>query len=349
MDTSFKHYVINEISKLPFYKVSSNGISHTIKCPYCNDDSPSHGHFCLKIDVDSDEPILYNCLKCPAGGVLTTDVLNQLGILVDSSMSANINKANRRYAKKNKLTDMTIEDFVIPPVIDDIDTVAKLNYINSRLGTKLDESSLVKYRIVTKLSEFLTFNKIDFDSVNGLNPNRLKFIDNNYVGFLSMNRNHIIFRKITDNPYGRRYDKVVINSRNIDPNSFYSIPSGFDIMYTGPMDIHIAEGPFDILSIYENLHNGASKQNELFYSVCGFGYSGVIKNLIRIGINTELNLHIYADNDKTDREILGMIKKNRSIVPSIKSICIHRNKSMNQKDYGVSKDFITDNSKKYQL
>lgn len=347
MDSSFKRYVIAELSKMPFYQASSNGIGHTIKCPYCNDDSPSHGHFCLKIDVDNDdEPILYNCLKCPAGGVLTTDVLNDLGISVNGSIASSIAKLNRRYAKKNKLTDTMMETYTIAPVLDTNLAYEKLDYVNTRLGTSIDIQDLSKYKLVTSLSEFLTYNEIDYASTN-ISPNKIRNIDANYVGFLSLNRNHIIFRKIHDNAYGHRYEKVVLRPSNIDPNSYYMIPGGFDILYNTDMHLHIAEGTFDILSIYTNLYNSNPEPNNLFYSVCGYGYSGVIKNLIRLGINTDLMLEIYADNDKADNEILRMIKSNPTIRPWIKGITIHRNAYPDMKDFGVPLSNIKESKKKY--
>lgn len=345
MNIDFKQYVISELEKMPFYSCSTNGLQHTIKCPYCNDDSPSHGHFSIKIDIDnSDEPMLYNCLKCPASGIVTKQTLDDLGIFVDSSMLHNISKVNKRYAKKNKLIDMMIEDFNIPPVLNKQLTDTKLDYINNRLGTELSYNDLEKFRIVSQLSEFMTFNEIE--SIKGLSPTLIRFIDYNYVGFLSLNRNNIVFRKINDNIDGKRYIKVKIHDKNLDPNSYYTISSSFDIMYTSDINIHIAEGTFDILSIYQNVLGGNPGPNNLFYAVCGFSYSTVIKNIIRMGINTDIILHIYADNDKKDYEVMKSIQKNQSIMPYIKSIYFHRNSYPGKKDFGVSPDCIKETKKK---
>lgn len=345
MEASFKQYVISELEKMPYYSVSVNGLQHTIKCPYCNDDSPDHGHFSIKIDVDNDdEPMLYNCLKCPANGMVTKQTLNDIGIYIDPSMSNQMTKINRRYAKKNKLVDMMIEDFNISPVIDKRLTDIKLDYINNRLGTELTYNDLDKFRIVSQLSEFMVFNEIE--SIKGLSPALIRFIDYNYVGFLSLNRNNLVFRKIHDNVNGHRYIKVKIHDRNLDPNSYYTIPSPFDLMYTSDMNVHITEGTFDILSVYENVLGGNPGPNNLFYAVCGFSYSTVIKNIIRMGITTDIILHIYADNDKRDSDLMRILQKNQSILPYIKSVYFHRNGYSGKKDFGVKAEYIRDTKKK---
>lgn len=348
MTQTFKEYVIRELEQMPFYKASSNGISHTIKCPYCNDDSPSHGHFCLKIDVDNeDEPILFNCLKCPAGGVVTKDVLNDIGISVPKDMNMSMMKINRRYAKKNKLIDVLIEDFDIPPVLDTKLADIKLGYINDRIGTEFGYEAQSEYRIITKFSDFIFHNEIG--QINGLSPQMLQFIDQNYVGFLSLNRNNIVFRKIYDNCPGNRYIKVKIHEKNLDPNSYYMIPAEMDLMYTGPMNIHIAEGTFDILSIYNNLPTEKYDGQHLYFAVCGFGYSTVVKNIVKLGITTDINLHIYADNDKSDYEVKKSVLKSADIRPWVKSIYIHRNSSEGNKDFGVAPKYIRESVKKIKM
>ena len=345
MEASFKHYVISELEKMPFYSMSVNGIQHTIKCPYCNDDSPSHGHFSIKIDIDNDdEPMLYNCLKCPANGMVTKQTLDDIGIYIDSSMSNQITRVNRRYAKRNKLVDMMIEDFNIPPVINEQLTNIKLDYINNRLNTEISFNDLEKFKIVPQLSEFMVFNEIE--NIKGLSPALIRFIDYNYVGFLSLNRNNLVFRKINDNVNGNRYLKVKIHEKNLDPNSFYTISSPLDIMYNGDIHIHTAEGTFDIISIYNNIYNGNPGPNNLFYAVCGFSYITILKNIIRMGITTDIIWHLYADNDKKDYEILKMIQKNKNILPYIKSVYFHRNGYPGKKDFGVRKEFIQETKKK---
>ena len=64
-----------------------------------------------------------------------------------------------------------------------------------------------------------------------------------------------------------------------------------------------------------------------------------------MGINTGLNVHIYADKDKSDKEITKLI---RNYYPWLNSLTIHRNGS-GSKDFGVPKDMIIDTSVKYKV
>jgi hypothetical protein len=344
MNVEFKQFVIDEISKMPFYHVSPNGINHTIKCPYCNDDSPRHGHFALKIDVDSTEPILYNCLKCSHGGILTPDVLSDLNIYIPQNLAVQMRKVNKVYARKNNLTDITVMPFNIPEVynVTPISVLqSKIDYVNKRLGTKLQISDASTYRLVLSVRDFMQANKIDH--IDDIDERFINSIDLYYVGFLSVNKNYIVFRHIDNAPQAgnhKRYLKVAIDRKNIDPNNFYTIPTTFDIMNTDETNVHISEGPFDILSIVAN-HIAFTKGPNMFFAVCGFGYAGVIKNIIKMGVCPCLNLYIYADNDKSDREIIrNILNKDNGIVHYLKSLTIVRNSFKGEKDFGVPKDRI---------
>lgn len=357
MNIEFKRYIIDEISKMPFYHVSPNGINHTIKCPYCNDDSPRHGHFCLKIDIDSDEPVLYNCLKCAHGGIMSINVLADLGIYLPQNLAAQLRRSNKIYARKNNLTDISVMPFKIPEVCQLLPITlaqAKMDYINNRLGTKLTIANAPGYNIVLSIKDFMAENKIG--SIEGYDSTYLDYIDISYVGFLSANKNCITFRRIHDRIYGMkgarempRYIKMVIDRKNIDPNNFYTIPTVFDIMGTNDVNVHVSEGPFDILSIATNKVFATLEPN-MFFAVCGFGYTSVIKNIIRMGICPNLNLFVYADNDKSDAAIKKLIlPKDQGIVPYLNSFTIVRNGYDNEKDFGVPKDRIKPSYKRIPI
>lgn len=353
MNTEFKKFIIEEISNMPFYHVSPNGISHTIKCPYCNDDSPRHGHFCLKIDVDSDEPILYNCLKCDHGGILNPTVLTDLNIRMPQNLVAQMRKSNKIYAKKNNLTNISIMPFEIPDACNILPiqlAQAKVDYINNRLSTNFTIADMPSLRIVLSLNDFIAKNNIV--EIPDISKKYVNYIDANYVGFLSVNRNCIIFRKLDSLNHSKnalRYIKVVIDRKNLDENSFFTVPTSFDIMNPYDVNVHISEGPFDILGVLVNGINAADERN-MYFAICGFGYTGVIRNVIKMGICPNINLNIYADNDKSDNEILRQITPKRfGIINYIKSITIIRNNFPGEKDFGVPKDRIKPSYKRIKL
>ncbi len=360
LDIEFKKFVLDEISRMPFYHVSPNGISHTIKCPYCNDDSPRHGHFALKIDVDSSEPILYNCLKCSHGGVLSPDVLSDLGIYMPQNLAVQMRKTNKVYARKHNLTDIMMMPFTIPEVCTMLPiplAQAKMDYINNRLGTRLRMCDAPTYRIVLSIKDFMETNKIE--KIDDINPKFMDYIDVNYVGFLSVNKNYMVLRRINDTEYKdsnepkrnkpKRYLKIAIDRNNIDQNNFYTIPTTFDIMGTVPINVHISEGPFDMLSLVANgIIN--TKDPNMFFAVCGFGYAGVIRNIIKMGVCPNLNVYVYADNDKSDNEIKkSILNKRAGIVNYLDSFTIVRNSYKEEKDFGVPKERIQPSYKRIQV
>ena len=357
MNVEFKRYIIEEISKMPFYHVSPNGINHTIKCPYCNDDSPRHGHFCIKADIDSDEPVLYNCLKCAQGGIMNQTVLSDIGVYLPQHLAAQMRKSNKVFARKNNLTDISVMPFKIPEVCKLLSIATaqqKIDYINNRLGIHLNICDAPSYNIVVSLKDFMAENKIE--SIEGYKPSYINYIDENYVGFVSTNKNCIIFRRVTNNEYfkgstrqSHRYIKMVIDRKNIDPNTFYTIPTSFDIMGTVPINVHISEGPFDILSVLTNNVFNTNEPN-MFFAVCGFGYTSVIKHIIRMGVCPNINLYIYADNDKSDTEIKRLIlPKQHGIINYTDSLTIVRNGFRGEKDFGVSIDRIKPSYKKIPI
>ena len=353
MNTEFKRYIINEISKMPFYHVSPNGVSHTIKCPYCNDDSPKHGHFGLKIDLESNDPILYHCFKCAAGGIMTPKTLSDINVVLPQDLAAQMYKSNKIYAKKNSLTEVMVMPFEIPTIMQYANPVhvqMKADYIRDRIGLDIHYADAPNYRIIFSFADFIVANKME--NMINISTKYLNFIDSNYVGFLSLNKNCIIFRRVTnkgvvDNGKYKslRYIKYVIDEKNIDPDTFYTIPTAFDIMTSTPINVHISEGPFDILSI---MTNGVvnTEENNLFFAVCGFGYAGVIKNVIKLG-TCPINLFIYADNDKSDTEIkYQVLSKKVGIYHYINEMTIIRNSYPDEKDFGVPINRIKPSYKK---
>lgn len=352
MDSSVKELIIQQLDTLPVHLVSSNGIQHVVRCPYCGDSlNPSHAHFSIRIDTsDPLDPLLFRCLKCSTSGFLTKQVLEDLQIDLPEEASQGLSKMNRMSSKVHRITAIKTENFKIPiPRFDQI-TINKVNYLNSRLGLNLNANDYTALNCVLNLKDFMNENKLRTAYMGSeCSPWTLRFLDEHYVGFIGKNRNVITFRYLDDVDPSKlkfkpgRYLKPKFNLNNFDPNSYYSIPNQIDIMYTNDINIHIAEGPFDILGIFHHVMN-SNLENNFYYAVCGFGYGTIIRNIISAGLNTGLNVHIYADNDKRDEEIINPLK-NGSLWPWIDHLYIHRN-SCNEKDYGVSADKIHDTKRK---
>lgn len=323
MDNLIKEQVIELLEQLPVYLPNSDRTQHVVRCPYCGDSQdPTHGHFSIKIDVDSDEPMLYRCFKCPAAGLLTSTVLSELEISVDSEIDSKLRAYNRKLVKSNKHLESKNNKYVVPVCEPSKICDVKLEYINSRLGTSIDYHEASQLKIVLDLFTFIKFNEIE--SIPGVSFKLMNFINYNYVGFLSTNNNCITFRRINDDDSMMRYQKIILKRQNVNSNTFYSIPNHIDELYTHDINIHIAEGTFDILSIYKNLEK-SNLTNNYFYAACGFGYLSILEYLVSNCVCTGLNIHIYSDSDKSNENHIQYLFGKKNMDVWMDHIFIHRN------------------------
>ena len=56
-----------------------NSSEFRTRCPFCGDSQKNinTGHLYLRINPDDNLPIVYNCFKCPAKGILKNDDLEK--------------------------------------------------------------------------------------------------------------------------------------------------------------------------------------------------------------------------------------------------------------------------------
>lgn len=339
---SLKYEIIELLKQLPVYLPNNTGLQHVVRCPFCGDSvNLDHAHLSIHIDVHNITPMMYRCLRCDSSGILDDTLLEELGLDVDNVLHSDLKRYNRKSCKRANIAMNKMEKFIIPDyskssiILDD-----KLDYINDRIGTNIDISESRDLKLILDFISFLRINELYDDIKKRIGLNGIEILQDNYVGFLSTNNNSIVFRNIKPNSKYKRYYKLKIRLNNFDKRSFYSLPSSMNIMYTNDIDVHISEGIFDIMSILKNVVK--QTENNLYYASCGFGYLTVLKSLIRLGINTGLNVKIYSDNDKSDYNHISYIFNRSNISPWLDTIHIHRNGFENEKDYGVTSDKIKD-------
>ncbi len=338
MDVSIKRKIIEVIKRMDVYKEYSGGSQHLVKCPYCEHHSQKdHGHFSIKIDPDDDSMMVYRCFKCPASGILTLDTLDDLNAQYDNTVADDLKSFNKKAVKLNKRISSKEPKLFIPSSNRNKLSDMKLDYINKRIGLNLQYADVIKHKLILDIYEFLKIN--DMTELPGISYKYLHFLNMNYVGFLSKNNNCITFRNFTG-VNSKRYVKVIIDPNLMNNNSFYTIPSSIDLLYNHDINIHIAEGTFDILSIYHHVCHCNDVDN-YYFAACGFGYTSIIKYLIRVGMNTGLTIHIYSDRDKSDKDHISYLS-NRKLSPWLDHIVLHRNQYEGEKDYGVPKEKIID-------
>lgn len=341
-----KFFIIDLLQKEPAYHQSRNGVQHYVRCPFCGDSrNVNHSHLSIKIDTDNEnEPMLYRCLKCNSSGLVSNTFLEELDIFIESSVKRDLKLFGRKSMKINRLVNNDMEKYSVPLYSNDHVYQSKLEYLNSRLGIQVSLNTAKDYKIILNLFDFIKFNEIDKNPnlFSSLSYSMMKNLNNNYIGFLSTNNNCIIFRDITGKQK-YRYFKVVINEKNVNQDSFYSLPSKISLMYTNDINIHITEGIFDILSVKENVIKESI--NNYYYAMCGFGGLSILKYVIRHGMTTGITLHIYSDNDKYDWEHKRYLSSGY-ISEWLDNVLMHRNTFKNEKDYGVPSHQIIDTSYK---
>lgn len=316
--------------------VSSNR-EITINCPLCeregNPDTGKHMYISLGLD---NKPPMFNCFKRTGhSGLLTKYNLEQLSnhsqyidtVLMDEI--ENYNKAMSNYGRLQSIREQRT-CLIVP---ESKKYKNKLNYLSTRLGIQFNPDMCRENKIILSLYEFLYNNYINTYTMDKRSMDKL---DKDFIGFLTNTGTSIIMRNITD--IGSRYIKynIIENSST----SYYILPSEIDIYK--PIEAHIAEGPFDILSILHNLKNG-NRKNKVYASIGSKAYLNLIKYLlVDIGL-VDFVLHVYIDKN-IESGILSTLKK--YLYPIDIEIIIHINMYNGEKDYGVPKHHIIDYSYK---
>ena len=343
------------LSHFPNAHTAAGGKEVVIRCPFCGDSQKdmrdAHFYIGLQTQYDTDRyqvPPKYHCFLCNKGGTLTGELLLEMlnynvddeSIIHDLNVLANKSKKSR--SSKTKLFKKYSYTTIGCVQNSELD-LEKLNYINNRLGLSLTIEQALKDKIVFSLLYFLYYNGINNVNVSDA---ELNAISNNFIGFLSLDNSFIIFRncsgkKMELDSLKKRYKKYQITSdeNDIDLFKYYCIPTRIDTLSMEPINIHVAEGPFDILSICYNLNHN-NRDNQIYISAGGKGYANAVYAIIDIlKLSPNIIIHIYPDNDVEDDKIKMYMYRFTDIgVP----VYMHRNIHDGENDFGVKMSRIND-------
>jgi hypothetical protein len=334
----YKEFLLNYI---PSASLVSGGKEISCRCMECPDShDPRNKHMYISIPQNNEDPSMYHCFKCNCAGIVTYQKLIEWQIynedialqLSQHNMKCSASKKNDKYYKRS------VYNIYNTITTDDEISNIKLNYINNRLGTNYNYADIRRLKIVLNLYDLLNENNITSITRN---KNIVDQLNINFLGFLSIDNAFLNMRRIVDE--GLVYssiDKRYINYKIFDKfdtsERFYTIPAKLDLLDPNPVKINIAEGPFDILSIYENIRN---REPGIYSSIAGSNYIGLIFYFLNTFKIPYSEIHIYADNDSA-----GSNEKMNKIANILKNLriklFIHRNLMPNEKDFGVSKDKI---------
>lgn len=330
------------LKSIPSASIASGGTHINCRCFYCPDSSnPSNKHFYISIPKNETEPSLYYCHKCHASGVVTYKHLIQWNAY-DESVAVDLIEHNMNCSKHPRLNKrfMNQNHYIIRSATTTDNEISriKLDYINNRIGCKFTYEELRSLKIILNLKDLMNDNHIE-DLTR--DANIVDQLNINFLGFLSIDNAFLNMRRICDE--GKVYkaiDKRYINYKLFDKydtsERFYTIPTGIDTCSPYRIKIHIAEGPFDILSIYKNVR----KQEPGIYScIAGSNYKGQVMYFLENYKLPYVEFHIYPDNDK-----YGSINKMQYVAEYLRPLniplYIHKNIHPGEKDFGVSLDKI---------
>lgn len=332
----------NLLLTLPLAGYAQGGRWITCRCRYCNDSlNAYHKHFGIHIPQNDKELFYFNCFKCHTSKRLEPADLIAWGFN-DIDMLGELSRWNSRVLAlpENRMFKNQIFKVKNTNVTGGKVTEAKLKYINTRLGINMTLPEAIENKIVFNLRDLLDQNHIHALSRN---PNIVDNLNRGFVGFLTQDRAFVNMRRLVKEEYlpeclHKRYVNYNIFNKYDNTQRYYTIPSTIDDLCP-KIRLIIAEGPFDILSIYYNIFN-KDKDNIIYTSITGSGYLQILEFFIIKSKLINLEVHIFKDKD-ISLQLMKDIKELLKIfnIPLI----VHENGYQGQKDYGVSKDKIIDN------
>lgn len=334
-----KNEIYEELSRLPNVKVVRDHVQLLTRCVLCGDSekNPNKMRLYIKCDVTNPtEPVLYDCFNCGESGVLTPQMIKDIGCsnqeivrgLKQVNSVAIESEGNVKVSKYRNLHEIKVE---IPPLTKNPVYLRKAKYFLDRIGypSSLELKDFEKLKIVWSLWNFLKINGIK--PINGYTD----ILDKDYIGFLSARNEYIIFRDITEK-HKMRYVKYNIFGVYDNSNSFYTIKNKINPLTQNDVHIIVSEGPFDIISILYNIFDGCDT-DRIFSATCNGQYINTLRYYLDKGlVGSNIYIDIYRDNDND--KFMNYKKLKQQLKPYTKNYHVYYN-TLN-KDFGVPKNKI---------
>lgn len=333
----FGDFLINNI---PGARYASGERVILMRCPFCGDsDDPRKAHLYILLNTGSDYNVITcYCQKCKTSKVLTHSLLMEWGIY-DSNINVELIEYNKKALsdpRNDKFIDKPIYNLSNTFILDNELSRYKLSYINKRLGTNLDYNEILKRKIVLNLGDLLDSNNIYRYTRD---QSIVKQLNDNFIGFISRDNAFINMRNLEISKVYESIDKRYINynifGKFNNSHRYYTIPTQINLCNPNRIKFHIAEGPFDILSVFYNLRQ---KENHSIYTaIGGSAYLNLIKSFILHDKLNYLEVHVYLDNDINNNTVYNI--RDYLMIYNI-PLYIHRNIKEGEKDFGVPIDRI---------
>lgn len=342
----YMYYGQNFIDMIKAFNSSARDVAGgreiVCRCRECGDSKdPKHAHMYISVPSSSEEISLYNCKKCNARGIVDDIFLRRYGcsdsrVLIDIVRHNAETFKNPSYAKFMHHGIFPLKNIYIS---NQVWNQLKLDYINQRIGSHFTFSDLLRLKIFLNLYDVLSPNNLEITRDRRI----CDALNEHFMGFISYDNSYAVLRKCDDSELYKSINKryIVYNLTGKFDNSkdFYVIPTSFTMDNSTPVRIHIAEGVFDILSIYYNLR-GCNMNQEIYITSSGKSYAQALAFILQETGIINYEIHIYPDKDVDDRELNRLIMTSVRYIPC--TIYIHRNSYPGEKDYGVPLERIHD-------
>lgn len=337
--TEFYERMKNLLLKIPGASLASGGREVVMKCRYC-DDRAKHMYVSLPVD---NNIMLFNCFRasCQAKGIVTHDKLIEWGVYESPDDLIEVTKYNKRVSsldKNRKFNDRDVYKLNNTFVSQNRLSELKLTYINKRIGTQMTYDDVLRNKIILNLKDLLDANNITKYTRHN---NIIEQLDESFIGFISQDNAFVNMRNLREGKVYDSIDKRYINynifNKIDNTQRFYTIPANIDLCNPNRIKLHVAEGPFDILSIYYNLRH--QEPHSIYSAILGGHYLSIIKHFINRMKLINLEIHIYMDNDVSNTILYEI----GDILAVYQIPCyIHRNMYEGEKDFGVPLDRINE-------
>ena len=303
-----------------------------IRCPICGDSVKSKSS--THLYIQNKTPFKYYCQRCSSSGIFGRELISKLSIY-DYSIDTYLKNSYDNYMAElgtrygdSIFTYINEKEPIFKPNQYNELELKKIDYINNRLGINISESDLDKYRIILNMEDYFTNNNLT-KGLSQFKTKNIKNLNQNHFSFLLNDKNVINSRNMDHNHKNKHYKLKIIDDYEKMSRRFYSINNEIDLS-NELFNINIAEGFFDIISIYENIYNKQDDDATIFIANNGKGFLFSLDYLSSLGI-LNANINIYSDNDVT----LNDYKKiyYRSNISKLNGMNIYYN--LKDEDFGV--------------
>ena len=175
----------------------TSGRTHiNCRCPECGDSKDKrHAHLYISVpNPEKKEPSLYYCHKCNTRGMVTYKKFIEWNIY-NADIVADLEAYNKTISSKKANSayfQNQIYSIIQTYTRNDNKSYEKLKYINDRLGTNLSFFDLRTLKIVLNLYDLINENHV---SKLTRNPNIVSQLDQEFIGFLSIDNAFINMRR----------------------------------------------------------------------------------------------------------------------------------------------------------